>query len=86
MSIKKNSKLMDEVRRVMRLNHYSIHTEKTYSDWIWQYVKFHKMTDRADLAVMPESKVEEFLSYFCDTAQCCGLYPKPGDECSRFFI
>jgi len=47
----------------MRLNHYSIHTERTYSDWIRQYVKFHKMLNRADLTVTPEAKVEEFLSY-----------------------
>lgn len=54
---------MDDVRQVMRLNHYSIHTERTYSDWIRQYVKFHKMLNRADLTVTPEAKVEEFLSY-----------------------
>jgi len=62
-SIQKNSKLLDDVRQVMRLNHYSIHTERTYSDWIRQYVKFHKMLNRADLTVTPEAKVEEFLSY-----------------------
>jgi len=62
-SIQKNSKLLDDVRQVMRLNHYSIHTERTYSDWIRQYVKFHKMLNRADLIVTPEAKVEEFLSY-----------------------
>ncbi len=63
MSTQTNSKLMDDVRQVMRLNHYSIHTERTYSDWIRQYVKFHKMIDRADLTVTPEAKVEAFLSY-----------------------
>ena len=27
-------KLLDEVRRVIRLKHYSIRTEKSYCDWI----------------------------------------------------
>ncbi len=63
MSIQKNGNLLDDVRRVMRLNHYSIHTERTYSAWIRQYVKFHKMTDRSDLSIAPEAKVEEFLTY-----------------------
>ena len=63
MSITKNGTLLDDVRQVMRLNHYSIHTERTYSDWIRQYVKFHKMTDRCELSISPEAKVEEFLTY-----------------------
>lgn len=46
----------------MRLKHYSIHTERTYCDWIKQYVKFHKMHDHSELMTSPESKVEEFLS------------------------
>ena len=54
---------MDNVKRVMRLKHYSIHTERIYCDWIKQYVKFHKMSDRAELLVNPEVKVEDFLSY-----------------------
>lgn len=43
MSIQKDLKLLDEVRDVMRLFHYSIHTERTYCKWIKQFVHFHKM-------------------------------------------
>ena len=63
MSIQKKTKLLDDVRHVMRLNHYSILTERVYCDWIKQYVKFHKMNDRSELSVSAESKVEAFLSY-----------------------
>ena len=35
----------------MRLQHYSIHTERSYLDWINRYVQFHQMTSRADVAV-----------------------------------
>ncbi len=41
-----NLKLLDQVREVMRLRHYSIRTERTYCDWIRRYVKFHKMQSR----------------------------------------
>jgi integrase len=54
-------KLMDQVREVMRLKHYSIRTERSYGDWIRRYVHFHKMQSRADLGDA-ESKIELFLS------------------------
>ncbi len=63
MSTQKNGKLLDDVSRVMRLKHYSIHTERTYSSWIKQFVKFHKMQDKSELIAEPERKVEMFLSY-----------------------
>ena len=34
-------KLMKQVRQVMRYHHYAYRTEKTYSDWILRYIKFH---------------------------------------------
>jgi hypothetical protein len=54
-------KLMDQVREVMRLRHYSIRTERCYCDWIRRYIKFHKMQRRASLDG-GESKIEAFLS------------------------
>jgi integron integrase len=53
--------LLDEARRVLRLHHYSIHTERSYVDWIVRYVRFHKMQSRADLQPA-EAKMEAFLS------------------------
>ena len=61
MSTHKDSKLMDEVRDVMRLHHYSIHTEKTYCDRIKRYVLFHNMKSSEDLAD-GEHKIELFLT------------------------
>ncbi len=40
---------MDEVLDVMRLHHYSIHTERTYCEWIKKYIVFHGMNSRDDL-------------------------------------
>jgi hypothetical protein len=33
-------KLLEQVRNVMRLHHYSIHTERSYTDWIKRYIHF----------------------------------------------
>ena len=42
-------KLLDQVRQVLRLHHYSIHTERSYVDWIVRFVRFHSMRSREDL-------------------------------------
>ena len=58
----KKRNLLDEVRDVMRLHHYSIHTERTYSEWIKKYVHFHGMNSRDDLK-NGEKKIEAFLTH-----------------------
>src|SRR6185369_9491178 len=55
-------RLLDQVREVLRLKHYSIHTERSYCDWIRRYIHFHGMKARADLAG-GEAKMEQFLSH-----------------------
>jgi len=42
-------KLLDQVRQVLRLHHYSIHTERSYVDWIVRFVRFHSMRSREHL-------------------------------------
>ena len=61
MSSKKGGEILDEMSAIMRRHHYSIHTEKTYCDWVKRYIFFHKMQSRDDL-VNGERKVEEFLT------------------------
>ena len=56
------SVIIEEVRDVMRRRHYSIHTEKSYIDWIKRYIKFHSMRSRADLG-NGARKVEDFLTH-----------------------
>jgi len=34
-------KLLDQVRQVLRLHRYSIHTERSYMDWIVRFIRFH---------------------------------------------
>jgi len=55
-------KLLDQVREVMRLKHYSLRTERSYCDWIRRYIHFHRMRSREELFVDARAKVELFLS------------------------
>ncbi len=50
---------MGEVRDVMRLRHYSIHTERSYCEWTKRFILFHGMTSRDDLNG-GEAKSEQF--------------------------
>ena len=54
-------KLLDQVRQVLRLHHYSIHTERSYVDWIVRFVRFHSMRSREHL-FPAEAKIESFLT------------------------
>ena len=54
-------KLLDQIRRAMRLHHYSVHTERSYIDWIKRYIRFHRMDCREHL-VDGERKIEAFLT------------------------
>lgn len=55
-------KLLDDVRRVLRLHHYSIHTERAYLGWIVRCIRFHRMRRREEL-FPGEPKIEAFLSH-----------------------
>ena len=54
-------KLLEQVRNVMRLAHYSIHTERSYLDWIKRFINFHHMRSREDLA-NGAPKIEAFCT------------------------
>ena len=47
--IRMSTRLLDEMRDLMRRRHYSIHTERAYRDWVKRYVRFHDMQSRDDL-------------------------------------
>ncbi|MBA2591375.1 MAG: phage integrase N-terminal SAM-like domain-containing protein [Gammaproteobacteria bacterium] len=53
--------LLDEVRKVLRRHHYSMHTERSYVEWIIRFARFHGMRSRADL-FSGQPKIESFLT------------------------
>lgn len=54
-------KLLDQIREVMPLKHYSIRTEQTYCDWVRRFVQFHGIRSREEM-LPAEPKIEQFLS------------------------
>ena len=53
-------RLLDQVRNVIRYKHYSIRTERSYSDWIKRYIYFHNKQHPKD---MNERHICAFLTY-----------------------
>ena len=66
--IRMSTRLLDEMRDLMRRRHYSIHTERAYRDWIRRYVRFHNMQSRDDLR-HGEEKIEAFLTHLARDRQ-----------------
>jgi integron integrase len=62
MSTTGKPRLLDHVRKVLRLHHYSIHTERAYCAWMQRYVKDHTVIRREDLRD-GERKIEAFLTH-----------------------
>lgn len=56
----KQPRLRDQVRAVIRVNHYSIRTEKSYWHWIRYFIRFHKMKHPKELG---PGEVNEFLTW-----------------------
>jgi integron integrase len=56
----KKPKLLDQVRSVMRVKHYSIRTEESYVNWIKRFILFHNKRHPKD---MGEKEINEFLTH-----------------------
>lgn len=54
------SKLLDEVRDLARVRHYSLRTEQAYVNWIRRFILFHNKRHPAE---MGEREVTQFLSH-----------------------
>jgi len=57
-------KLLDQVRGLLRVKHYSVRTERAYVFWIKRYIYFHQKRHPAE---MGKDEVERFLSYLATT-------------------
>ena len=53
-------KLLDQMRNVLRMKHYSKRTEKAYIDWIKRFIYFHNIQHPKEMGV-PE--IEQFLTH-----------------------
>lgn len=53
-------KLLDRVRALMRMRHYSYQTEQTYLKWIRRFIGFHNIRNPSEMGA---AEVEAFLSH-----------------------
>jgi len=53
-------RLIDQVRGILRLNHYSIRTEESYIQWIKRFIFFH---NKRHPKKMSEEDVTAFLTH-----------------------
>lgn len=65
-SLAPKPRLREQFRSVMRLNHYSIRTEKSYWYWIRYFIRFHGMRHPLELGT---SDVNAFLSWLATDRQ-----------------
>ncbi len=54
------TRLMDQVRHILRLKHYSDATERSYVYWILTYIRFHKLRHPRELNSLD---VQSFLTF-----------------------
>jgi integron integrase len=59
-------KLLDQVRQLMRLRHYSLRTEEAYVGWMRRYILFHGKRHPSELT---EQDVSKFLSSLAITGR-----------------
>lgn len=57
-------RLLEQVRSIIRLKHYSIRTEVAYVHWIKEYILFHHKRHPLELGA---EHVSHFLSHLAET-------------------
>jgi site-specific recombinase XerD len=60
------SPFLDQVRRAIRVRHYSIRTEQSYIHWIKRFILFH---DKRHPSILGEAEVAQFLSFLAKEGQ-----------------
>lgn len=61
LTLKKNKpKLLDQVRIVLRTNHYSKKTEESYTGWIKKFILFHNKTHPDKLG---KEEIQQFINH-----------------------
>jgi site-specific recombinase XerD len=54
------ARLVDQVREVMRIKHYSLRTERTYWDWIKRFIFFHHVAEGHGRVYLPEGLARKY--------------------------
>jgi integrase len=62
-------KLLDQLRRCIRDNHYSVRTERAYVYWARWYIRFHGLRHPMDMGT---SETQAFMSYLVNERKVAG--------------
>jgi len=60
MTEKNKPKLLDQVRQIIRIKHYSLRTEESYINWIKRFIFFHNKKHPIE---MGEEEIGQFITY-----------------------
>jgi hypothetical protein len=60
-------KLLDQLREIIRLKHYSIRTEQSYVDWAKRYILFHGKKHPKDMGA---KEISAFLTHLAVDKTC----------------
>jgi len=61
----KEKRLLEQMRDVLRLKHYSLRTERTYCDWVERFIRFHGLRHPREMGT---AEVSEFLTHLARDA------------------
>ncbi len=65
----KRPDLLEQVRNVIRVKHYTLNTEKAYLPWIKRFILFHK---KRHTDAMGEREINEFLTHIAVNGNIAG--------------
>ncbi len=56
----KPKKLLDQMRDILRVKHYSLRTERSYCDWVKRFVRFHELRHPREMGA---AEIGSFLTH-----------------------
>src|SRR5256885_7800074 len=74
-------KLLDQVRTVVRVRHFSLSTERSYVSWIRRFILFHHRKHPKEMA---EPEIRQFISHLAVDAKVSASTQPLRSVCSHF--
>lgn len=71
-------RLLDQVREIIRIKHYSIRTEQAYTQWLRRYILYHGKRHSRDMGTTEVSAFSEFAR---DHGKCIRFHSEPSPQC-----